>query len=183
MVPDHLHVVQPQTALFPQNKPFPFIGPTIFPPFLGSSVIGFKEALAFKESSGNYFEVNALGYLGRYQFGIGTLETVGIYDPYRFLKDTELQEKAFYTNLSRNKWILRRDIERFTGRIIDGIEVTESGILAAAHLAGPGNVKRFLRSQGTVDVADSFGTKLSDYLRQFSGYDLSEVMGRKNPRI
>ena len=33
-------------------------------PNLGKTFIGFKEALAFKESRGNYFTVNTLGYLG-----------------------------------------------------------------------------------------------------------------------
>ena len=34
-----------------------------FSPYLGKSFTGFKEALAFKESRGNYFTVNTLGYL------------------------------------------------------------------------------------------------------------------------
>ena len=38
-------------------------------PDLGNSYISFKEALAFKESRGDYFTVNTLGYLGKYQFG------------------------------------------------------------------------------------------------------------------
>lgn len=182
-VPDHLRVDQPEPAVFPQKQPIAMAVPTLFPPLLGTSVIGFKEALAFKESGGDYFEVNSLGYLGRYQFGIGTLKTVGVYDSKQFLVDPALQEKAFYSNLSRNKWILRREIYRFEGHYIQGIEITESGILAAAHLAGPGNVKRFLRSAGAIDVSDFYGTKLSDYLQRFSGYDLSEIAGKKNARI
>ena len=31
---------------------------------------------------------------------------------------------------------------------MNGIEITESGILAAAHLSGAGNVKKYLRSNG-----------------------------------
>ena len=34
---------------------------TVFTPYLGKSFEGFKEALAFKESRGNYFTVNTLG--------------------------------------------------------------------------------------------------------------------------
>lgn len=182
-VPEHLLAEDGNAALYPKCEIIPAFIPNIYPPFLGSAVIGFKEALAFKESSGNYFEVNTLGYLGKYQFGVGTLRTVGVQNSDRFLKDTQLQERAFYTNLSRNKWILRREISRFGGRHIDGIKITESGILAAAHLAGPGNVKRYLISNGVADVKDSYGTRLSDYMYRFSGYDLSLIVGERNPKI
>ena len=114
--------------------------------YLGNTYVAFKEAIAFKESQGNYAAVNTLGYLGKYQFGVTTLELLGIKNPDLFLKSPVLQEKAFLANTKRNKWVLRRDIKRFVGKKIDGILVTESGILAAAHLAGPGNVKRYLRS-------------------------------------
>ena len=85
-------------------------------PYLGKSFVGFKEALAFKESRGNYFVVNTLGYLGKYQFGRGTLKLIGINNPALFLKTPELQEKAFIANTQRNKWILRRDIKNFVGK-------------------------------------------------------------------
>jgi len=182
-VPEHLCEAHGKKTLYPQIFTGKTFGPSVFPPFIGSSVIGFKEALAFKESSGNYFQVNSLGYLGKYQFGPGTLKTVGIYNSVRFLMDPQLQEKAFFTNLSRNKWILRREIKAFHGSYINGIEITESGILAAAHLAGPGNVKRYVRSKGAIDVSDSYGTRLSDYMHRFSGFDLSIIDGIQNPRI
>jgi len=116
-------------------------------PELGKSYLGFKEAVAFKESRGDYKVVNQFGYMGKYQFGKGTLELIGIKNIERedFLNDAELQEKAFYAYLSRNKWVLRRDIKWFVGRTMNGVEVTESGILAAAHLGGPNSVKRYLR--------------------------------------
>ena len=37
--------------------------------------------------------------------------------------------------VARNKWELRKEIEKYSGRKINGVEITESGILAAAHLA------------------------------------------------
>ena len=139
-------------------------------PFLENSYIAFKEALAFKESQGKYTTVNSLGYLGKFQFGVSTLELLGIYNPKSFLTNPALQEKAFLANTRRNKWVLRRDIKRFVGKEIDGIEVTESGILAAAHLAGPGNVKRYLRSLGAEDFTDAYGTGIPYYMRKFSGF-------------
>ena len=146
-----------------------------YSPYLGKTYVGFKEALGFKESRGNYFTVNTYGYLGKYQFGAETLKLIGIYNPSVFLNSPELQEKAFLANAERNKWILRKDIKRFVGKTISGVQVTESGILAAAHLAGPGSVKKFLRSYGKNNFSDAFGTSIKFYMKKFSGYDTSFI--------
>ncbi len=152
-------------------------------PVLRSGYLAFKEALAFKESQGDYFRVNTLGYLGKYQFGESTLALFGINDTDCFLSDSNMQEKVFYHNMSRNKWILRRDIGWFVGKTINGISITESGILAAAHLAGAGNVKKFLRSNGKIDFQDAYGTRIEDYIKEFAGYDLTTVVKRQNPKF
>jgi hypothetical protein len=151
-------------------------------PFLGKSFVGFKEALAFKESRGDYFIVNTLGYLGKYQFGSGTLKLIGIHNPSLFLKNPALQEKAFVANTQRNKWILRRDIKNFVGKRLNGILITESGILAAAHLAGAGSVKNYLRSYGIDNFEDSYGTTIEYYMRKFSGYDTSSIKANKRAK-
>ena len=153
-----------------------------FSPKLDKSFIGFKEALAFKESRGNYFSVNSYGYLGKYQFGKNTLKLIGVYNTSKFLNDPGLQEKAFIANAARNKWILRRDIKRFVGKSIDGVLITESGILAAAHLAGPGSVKKYLRSYGAIGFADAYGTTIRNYMKKFSGYDTSFVIGNRKAK-
>lgn len=155
----------------------------MFTPHLGKSFEGFKEALAFKESRGNYFTVNTLGYLGKYQFGSETLKLIGIYKPNQFLYNPELQEKAFIANAERNKWVLRKDIKRFEGKQISGIKVTESGILAAAHLAGPGSVKKFLRSHGNNNSSDAYGSTVKHYMKKFSGYDTSVIVADKKARV
>ncbi|MGB8706098.1 MAG: peptidoglycan-binding protein LysM [Gillisia sp.] len=152
-------------------------------PSLGKSYIGFKEAVAFKESQGNYKTVNQYGYLGKYQFGKGTLKLIGIYNAKKFLNTPELQEAAFYANASRNKWILKRDIKRFVGKKINGVLITESGILAAAHLAGPGSVKKYLRSWGATAFSDAFGTTIGYYMKRFAGYDTSFIKPERNARV
>mgnify|MGYP000956848001 CR=1 FL=1 len=124
-------------------------------PFTGNNYVGFKEALAFKESQGKYHSINTLGYLGKYQFGKSTLAFFGQFNTQCFMQDAALQEKIFYHNTARNKWILRRDIKRYVGSKMNDIVITESGILAAAHLAGPGNVKKYLRSGGKDDKKDA----------------------------
>ncbi len=182
-VPETLRVTEPTEVIFPKQEVIKYDMMIIAPPFLGTSFIGFREALAFKESQGNYFTTNTFGYLGKYQFGIGTLQLMGVYNATRFLNDPVLQEEVFHTNVSRNKWILRKDIVRFQGKWIGGIQVTESGILAAAHLAGAGNVKKYLRSYGTLDFEDSYGTSIANYMRKFSGYDVSHVSPVRNPKV
>lgn len=181
-VPAALKVVQPTLVLYPQDK-INVEPKEVTPPFLGSSFHGFKEALAYSESRGNYFIINTLGYMGKYQFGIGTLQLMGVYNATQFLNDPGLQEKVFHTNIARNKWILRKDIVHFAGKSIRGIKITESGILAAAHLAGPGNVRKYLRSYGRYNVQDAYGTAISDYIARFSGYDVSNVSAQRNPRV
>ncbi len=154
-----------------------------YSPTLGKSFVGFKEALGFKESRGDYFTVNTFGYLGKYQFGKETLKLIGVHNPVHFLKNPELQEKAFVANAERNKWILRKDIKRFEGKLINGVHITESGILAAAHLAGPGNVKKYLRSYGEHGFTDAYGTSIQYYIKKFSGYDTSKVKSNRKAKV
>src|SRR5690554_4355826 len=153
------------------------------PPFLGKSFNRFKEALAFKESRGDYFTVNPFGYMGKYQFGASTLRTIGIHSSSDFLNDPELQERAFIANLERNKWVLRRGIKWYVGRVFNGVEVTESGILAAAHLAGPGNVKRYLRTHGASGFEDANGASIRYYMKKFAGYDVTHIKAEKAAKI
>ncbi|MBZ0326057.1 MAG: peptidoglycan-binding protein LysM [Altibacter sp.] len=151
--------------------------------FLGKTYVGFKEALGFKESRGNYSIINQFGYMGKYQFGKSTLHMIGIKNSEQFLEDTFLQEKAFTAYTARNKWILRKDIKRYNGRHIGGVKITESGILAAAHLAGAGNVKKFLRSGGEQRFEDANGTSIRYYLKKFSGYDTSHIVASRKAKV
>jgi|SRR5210317_1268604 hypothetical protein len=132
----------------------------------------FLEDLGFRESSGNYKAVNQFGYLGKYQFGRKTLNALGYEDVSNrvFLANPSIQEEAMYDLLIHNKKILRRQIEKYDGQIINGIYITESGILAAAHLAGPGNVKKFFRKG--YEFRDGNGTKMTSYMKKFSNYRL-----------
>lgn len=151
-------------------------------PYLQKNFVAFKQALAFKESQGKYSIVNTHGYLGKYQFGRTTLHRLDIRNTKDFLKNPELQEQAFIALCKVNKWILRKDIERSVGKVINGITITESGILAAAHLSGAGNVKNFLRSNGEECFSDAYGTTIKSYLKKFGGYDVSNIEADKNAK-
>ena len=132
----------------------------------------FLKDLGMRESSGNYKAVNRFGYLGKYQFGRKTLNALG-YNKItnrEFLSNPELQEQAMEDLLIHNKKILRRFIRKYHGSVVNGIYITESGILAAAHLAGPGNVRKFFRNG--YEFKDGNGTKMTSYMKKFSSYDL-----------
>ena len=152
-------------------------------PFIGRTFTGFKQALAQKESQGKYNKVNSLGYMGKYQFGATTLASVGLKDSLAFMSSPKLQEKAFKVLLSKNKWELREYIEKYEGTELNGILITESGILAAAHLGGVGSVKRFFKSGGTRIKKDAFGTSIENYLKSFSGYDTYSIPALKGAKV
>ena len=88
-------------------------------PFTARDFVGFKEFLGFYESGSDYKKINSLGYLGKYQFGRSTLKVLRIKKIDNFINIPELQEKAFLMNVMRNKWILRREIEKFSGKKIN----------------------------------------------------------------
>lgn len=89
----------------------------------------------------------------------------------RFLKSKKLQDSAMMAYMSYNKKILLNEIKKYTGKEIKGKPITESGILAGAHLAGADRVKNYLKHG--VDKKDGNGTRISYYIRKFSGYNLN----------
>ena len=133
----------------------------------------FLDAIGFRESSNNYKAVNQFGYLGKYQFGRKTLNAIGFKDVSNreFLANPSIQEEAMLVLLKRNKHTLRREIKKYVGKTINGIYITESGILAAAHLGGAGNVKKFFRKG--YEFKDGNGTKMTSYMKRFANYQLN----------
>ena len=133
----------------------------------------FLDAIGFRESSNNYKAVNQFGYLGKYQFGRKTLNAIGFENisNREFLANPSIQEEAMLVLLKRNKHTLRREIKKYVGKTINGIYITESGILAAAHLGGAGNVKKFFRKG--YEFKDGNGTKMTSYMKRFANYQLN----------
>ena len=132
----------------------------------------FLNDLGFRESSGNYKAVNKYGYLGKYQFGRKTLNAINMkhVSNRQFLSSPELQEEAMQRLMLANYKSLRRYINKYNGTIVHGVLVTKSGVLAAAHLGGAGNVRKWFR-RGVV-FKDANGTKITSYMKQFGGYKL-----------
>jgi hypothetical protein len=132
----------------------------------------FLEAIGHRESSNNYSVVNEFGYMGKYQFGKATLKGLGInVTKEEFITNPKLQERAMHMLLSHNRKKLKRYIKKYEGQIIHGVLITESGVLAAAHLAGQGNVRKFLKNGFVFE--DGNGTKMTSYMKQFGGYILN----------
>ena len=121
--------------------------------------------------------------MGKYQFGAETLKTIGIFDSLSFLNSPKMQEKAFIALLAKNKWELKDEIAQYDGDIVGGVRVTESGILAAAHLGGVGSVKRFLKSNGTRKCRDVNGASVKSYMKDFGGYETSGIKAKKKAKV
>jgi hypothetical protein len=131
----------------------------------------FLDAIAFSESSNRYKVTNRWGYMGKYQFHKQTLKDLGYkVSKKEFLNSPQLQEQAMMDLLSSNKKSLGYRIQKWEGKRIQGTRITESGILAAAHLGGVGNLIRFM--ENGEDFKDGNGTSIVKYLTKFSGYNI-----------
>ena len=138
----------------------------------------FLDSLSMRESSMNPDTFNTLGFIGEFQFGRLALKDVGLEhitledfkeNPDIFPK--ELQRKAVTKLMKLNYRRMNKLRNKYVGKTINGIVITDSGLLGAAHIAGAGGVNKFLRTKGKYDPADAYGTKLSDYLKKFSNHD------------
>ena len=151
----------------------------------------FLEALGERKSSGSYTVVNTYGYLGKYQFGELALIDLGYYtaddtakndwqpghwtgkdgvnSKADFLASPEAQEHAIRAFM-KLQWQYLGDTQRFAGQTIGGLKLTESSLLAGAHLLGPGAVADFLEGGAVAAPADGYGTTITEYLTLFSGY-------------
>ena len=127
------------------------------------------------ESGNNYKCVNGLGYCGKYQMGRSALVEIGLggISKEDFLAIPELQEIAMTLLLKKNKQFLQAQIGKYSSKTIKGIYITESGLLAGAHLGGSGNVTRWLESNGQNDFKDGNGVPVSHYIKTFSGFQLN----------
>jgi Ca2+-binding RTX toxin-like protein len=152
----------------------------------------FLDALGERESGGDYGVVNSYGYLGKYQFGELALIDVGYYtadgtgandwkpgfwtgksgvdSKADFLADAEAQEQAIRAYM-KLQWVYLGDTQRYAGQTIGGLKVTESGLLAGAHLLGAGAVAAFLEGGAVAPPSDAYGTAITEYMRLFAGYD------------
>ena len=112
--------------------------------------------------------------LGYFQFDPTTLKLIGInVEPEYFLNDSNLQISAFKRLMHVNRITYQKYINRWNNKPLPQDKryiITESGILMAFHLKPAGTIQYF--NSGCVDDSncDGNGTKVSDYIKEFSGY-------------
>ena len=166
----------------------------------------FLEDLAKSESSGNYLAKNTKGYLGKYQMGEEALVDAGyyyrrpegekytnkwdngftgvddIYSEEDFLNDPIAQENAVRAYQHAVWGYIKNEAEKNDGKIINGIKMTKSGMLAGAHLVGHADLKRYLKSNGTYIPRDANLVSVEKYIKNYAGYDISEIINYKPPK-
>ncbi|KRI80013.1 M23 family metallopeptidase [Acinetobacter pittii] len=152
---------------------------------------------------------NSLGYIGFFEFGEAALIDLGYYKHWKdnsdkteendwtgswtghngvnslsdFLKSPAKQVQII------GEWIdllckrLRnRSFNEYYGKIINGIEITESGAIAGAHLVGDGGLGSFLGIsgfKGNYKEVDGNNVHISKYIEMFNHYDLESCCSRK----
>ena len=158
----------------------------------------FLNDLAARESGGNYRAFNKFGYAGKYQMGEMALVDCGYYkkpsghynndwkgiftgkDNIRsiedFLNSPEVQEKS-QIEFKKKQWGYLKTVgaHHYVGQTINAYTITQSGLLAGAHLKGAGAVISYLKSCGKNNPADAFGTSVENYMKKFAGYDVSKI--------
>lgn len=141
--------------------------------------------LGARESGNKYDIENAFGFLGRWQFGKMRLYDAGYsldnYSPKGMPKKRLISKRYFLDNtlgvqdqiMGWHVYNLADSISKkysdYFGKEICGVVVTLSGLVAGAHLKGIGGVNKFLKGQ---DNSDALGTKISEYIKKFGGYEL-----------
>ena len=142
-----------------------------------------RDSLAFRESSNNPQAVNQFGYVGMFQLGKIAFKDIGrttrehthirkhlpiTLAVYPIKEQIEDVEKL----ISNNKRYLR-SVNAFVGRRINGVKITQNGMLAGAHLCGHVAVKKYIKSGGRTDMKDGNGVKVSSYIKMFAEERLS----------
>lgn len=157
-----------------------------------NSFLNFLETLGFRESGNNYDIVNQYGYMGKYQFGPIALRDIGFYDNNNnwtekakeygvwsketFLNNPEAQESAIRMLLKNNwRYATNYSLLDYIGIEMNGVLITESGLLAAAHLIGVGGIKKALETSDLTSVKDGNGVTAKEYMELFGGYNIDAI--------
>ena len=134
----------------------------------------FMRALARYESGNKIDRVNQYGMMGKYQFSPRTIERLGFeVTSDEFLSNELLQDSVMRRNIRYNYSRLRNVIRLYNGTYKDSVYITTAGILAGAHLMGPGGVLAyFYPEQYNYPVVDGNGVHIVEYIRRFGNYSI-----------
>lgn len=138
--------------------------------------VDFVQAIGFLESSNRYHATSGthVKYIGKYQFSKTALTDVNMIHTYdEFLNNYYYQELSMYLYLLKNRQYLHKYISQYKGKTLNGIKITEAGILASAHLVGAGSVMKYFNSGGTIVPKDGNGTSMEKYMKTFETVNLT----------
>lgn len=162
---------------FPMEKESTTPGRKMMMRQTGTDLDAFLRDVAFIESGENHEIVSRYNMLGKYQFSWPTakqhlkkwnLDTISKKD---FLNRPDLQDSVMFANLDHNQKILDPYIKKYANQTIHGIQITRSGILAAAQF-GPGKVIEFFEGVSKHGLYDGNGVHVGTYMQLFSNYRL-----------
>jgi soluble lytic murein transglycosylase-like protein len=136
----------------------------------------FLDHMAERESDNTPHAVNRFGMMGKYQFSPSTVRVLGFnVTRNQFLRNSELQDSVMVAYLRSNNKELNSLITKYENKVVKGVKVTRSGVLAAAHLAGSTNVKLFFQNADWNGRTDANGTSIREYMQTFSIYNLKKL--------
>jgi murein DD-endopeptidase MepM/ murein hydrolase activator NlpD len=160
---------------------------------------GFLKALFQREAGKSTQVINYAGYIGKYQFGESAMVDLGYYTAdgtkendwagkwtgkHGVKQRSDFLGSEQAQDVAAKEWVellckrmKKMKLDAYIGKTIKGIKITESGIIAGAHLKGFGNdkhpgVAQFLRSNGAIDAQDGLKTCVSHYVELLADYDL-----------
>ena len=161
----------------------------------------FLKSLSTRESNNNYKATNG-HYHGAYQLGNMAFKDTGYKDKAGnwtgkdginslsdYMNNSGVQDKAAQELMNKNwgylnakpvktengKEIFAKDL---VGTSIGGVTITESGLLAAAHLGGAGSARQMLRSDGKNMPVDGNDVPLINYMQSMGGKDVEQYTGK-----
>jgi serralysin len=157
----------------------------------------FFSALRMRESSGSYQAVNQWdGSLGAYQFQEIALRDIGwyqwdgtaandftsgwtakansfgVFSRADYLNSPAAQDAAM-TDWAAKLWGYITGefaLTPYIGTFVNGVELTPTALIGGAHLVGIPNLADYIRSGGTHEYADPYGTTVTDYVKLFAPY-------------
>lgn len=147
----------------------------------------YLRAIAQRESSQDPTAANRIGYLGLYQMGCRSLIDTGYMNnncqwtgrngmtsQQAFLANANEQTAAI-NQYNQLQWgyIQRLGLSQYIGQTINGVPITQSGLIAGAHLVGVGGLQTWLRSGGANVPRDGNGVPVTTYVAQFCGYAMT----------
>ncbi len=154
----------------------------------------FLHDLGVRESGLKPAKVNGYGYAGLFQMGEAAMIDAGYYkqdgtakndwtgvftgkngisslNDFKNNPDAQIHAIADYEAVQW-KVIQSLGLASYIDKTINGVQITQSGLIAGAHLVGYGGLQKYLSSNGTKDVLDGNGTPISQYIQKFGGYTI-----------